>query len=394
MAIELDMSSCVIPGQVCIFCRQVGSSEEHVVPKSLGGNCIIRCVCAPCNTGFSLIDSALAEHSPVAFSKIVETSPSVCDTKLGGRVSTWDKSGRRLQCRLHNEMRAEIVPQIFWTGDGDFRVHVGNREALNGFIEFIDDQFSSGNLARIYVESTDEASEPCLVMYRSDSLKVRCSDATRGKQFLDFITAHWSDIRRQLQTTSDAEGCEHTPSVLIELAAWPNEEFRAIAKIAFETMAMLCGCAFPLQACFDSVREYIKGDVQLSETAPNQVPVDTRFVRRLEEDFPLTFTDAHGVLLISEPPWLIAFVELYGYHRYRVNLSDSTGAPRWMKAYEFSFDKSGHREIGTLELAARFDKYAPTVLSQGARDQLQRVAPERYARPRSASLKLMPMRGA
>ena len=72
---------------LCIYCKQQGSSKEHVAPSSLGGNCTLNCVCVKCNGDLSEVDQALAEHSPVALSKIQHTPPSASPTQLGNYAS-------------------------------------------------------------------------------------------------------------------------------------------------------------------------------------------------------------------------------------------------------------------------------------------------------------------
>jgi hypothetical protein len=79
----------------------------------------------------------------------------------------------------------------------------------------------------------------------------------------------------------------------------PNDEFRAVAKIAFETLALLRGPHTALEAHFDPIREYIRGDVQLPPVPEGELSVDTRFVQRLEGEGHMQFTEQHAVLITS-----------------------------------------------------------------------------------------------
>src|SRR5215472_2714635 len=97
----------------CIYCRKEGSSREHVAPSSLGGNCTLNCVCVKCNRDLSEVDQALAEHSPVALSKIQHTPASAFPTHLGGYASMQAEGGHQIGVRIRNQVATEVRPQLF-----------------------------------------------------------------------------------------------------------------------------------------------------------------------------------------------------------------------------------------------------------------------------------------
>jgi hypothetical protein len=115
------------------------------------------------------------------------------------------------------------------------------------------------------------------------------------------------EIKSKIQTTEERQLIYENPNVTISMTMRPNEEYRAVAKIAFETLALLRGAAFVLWPAFDPLREYIRGNVQLPAVAPGEVLVDFRFVQRLGQEFRLKFNERHGVLLLCSPPNLGAF---------------------------------------------------------------------------------------
>ena len=162
-----------------------------------------------------------------------------------------------------------------------------------------------------------------------------------------------------MQTTVEQRRTHEQPNVLINMSLWPNEEYRAVAKIAFETLALLCGSAYVLQAVFDPLRDYIRGDLQLPAVAPGEVAVDSRFVQRLGKEFRLKFTERHGVLLLCSPPNLVAFVLLYGTHPYLVRLGTLGGERQWLRAYEFSYTRDGHAKLVYVAFAKQVLALSP-----------------------------------
>jgi hypothetical protein len=360
-------------GEKCIYCKSEGSSHEHVAPSSLGGNCILGCVCTTCNTEMSLIDQALAEHSPVAFSKILHTPPAAFITHLGGHATLQAQGGREFGVRIGNQMTTEVRPQLFANGN-HIQAVASDGDGLNDLIRFIDKQIEKGRLATTRVVITEEAKEPRFLMHRSDEAVVSCSSPKRAAQFLRRLEKKWTEIRTKLEASEEERRTHAQPEIVIKMAFWPNEEYRGVAKIAFETLALLRGAAFVLQGAFDPVREYIKGDVRLPDPKPGEVPVDTRFVERLGDEFKLKFSDQHGVLLVSSPPALLAVVILYGTHPYLIRLATLDGELRWMRGYEFSYTRAGHRELDEVAVCRQILELCPEVFGisrDEAREELK-----------------------
>ena len=153
----------------CIYCKKEGSSKEHVAPSSLGGNCTLNCVCVICNRELSEVDQALAEHSPVALSKIQHTPASVYPTYLGGYASMQVEGGRAIGVRIANQVATEVRPQFFADGN-QIQVFAGNRAGLNELVQYIDKQIEHGRLARTRVFIAQDIKEPRFLMHRSVTL--------------------------------------------------------------------------------------------------------------------------------------------------------------------------------------------------------------------------------
>jgi len=336
--------------ETCIYCKRQGSSREHVAPNSLGGNCTMSCVCEKCNKELSAVDQALAENSPVALSRIRLTPKSAFTTFLGGYASFEDSTGRETAVRVMNQMVPEVRPQIFVKGD-QVQVRAKDRESLNDLIAFIDSQISKGRLESTRVFISEEVREPCFLMHRDKAAVVSSSTHEKAEQFLHLVKSQWPEIKAKLQLIKEHPTAQTLPEIALTIKFRPNDEFRGVAKIAFETVALLRGSEFVLQEGFDPIREYIKGDVKLPIPPPGEIAVDNRFVRRLGEEFRLKFTEEHGVLLLFSPPNLVSFVLLYGENPYFVRLATLAGDDQWLRAYEFSYTKEGHGELSELELA-------------------------------------------
>ena len=134
-----------------------------------------------------------------------------------------------------------------------------------------------------------------------------------------------------------------------------------------------------LQPAFDPLREYIRGDVQLPAVVPGEVPVDSRFVQGLGQEFRLKFTERHGVLLLCSPPNLVALVLLYGTHPYLVRLATLDGERQWLRAYEFSYTRDGHAELDEVAFAKQMLELCPGAFGisrEQAREMVRQLEPD------------------
>ncbi len=74
---HIDARDVLIPGVLrvtvmakCLFCREDGSSREHVVPEGIGGRKSIDRVCKPCNSDFGTrVDAKLVDHPFIDFER-------------------------------------------------------------------------------------------------------------------------------------------------------------------------------------------------------------------------------------------------------------------------------------------------------------------------------------
>jgi hypothetical protein len=345
---------------ICIYCRGTGSSKEHVAPASIGGNCTIRCVCEACNGILSTVDKGVGEHSPVALSRIANTPATAFSTHLDSRASIVSESLGQVTVRVGNQMDTQVRPQLFLDGNR-IQFVVMDRKALQELLNFIGKRITKGTLVETYIRIEENQKLPCYCMTRSNDAVVTASSNEEGLSLLRLLENNWENIQSQSASTQEQVTSYPQPSVLIEMVFKPNDEFRGVAKFAFETLALLSGPKTALEARFNPIRNYILGDVRLVEVPQGEVSVDTRFVQRLTGEGHMKFTETHAVLLSSSRQGLVAHVTLYGQNQYVVKLADSTPGPSFVKMYEFSHTKDGHQELSELSTMKRLLELGPEV---------------------------------
>jgi hypothetical protein len=217
--------------EICIYCKQIGSSKEHVAPSSLGGNCAIRCVCKKCNVDLSLVDQALAENSPVAISKVTMTPATAFKTQLDATASFRDSRGFDLGVRVGNQMKVEVRPQVFLSGD-QMNITAADRAGLTKLIDYIDKQIETGKLAGIHQKITAESTAPRLMMHRSDDAVVEAISPGAAARLLSVVEKNWHTLRERADDPTAAEETRHPqPSVVVKFEMRPNEEFRGFLSV-------------------------------------------------------------------------------------------------------------------------------------------------------------------
>ena len=260
--------------------------------------------------------------------------------------------------RIGNQMQVDIRPQLILVGN-HIQATVADRTGLESLITFLDKKIHKQQLLAIRVVQNDEAN-PHLTLHRKNDAVVGCSNPAHSRAFLELLLEQWRELKIKLQNAPQTNITTVEPDVKIKLTMLPNDEYRGVAKIAFETAALLLGPTVTLASEFDPIREYIRGDVRLPDPPPGDVAVDTRFVSRVPEtNFQLTFTDQHGILLYYSPPKLIAFVLLYGTHPYLVQLAQLALGSPFLRVYEFSYSRSGHGELTASEFSIRLLERTP-----------------------------------
>jgi hypothetical protein len=348
---------------MCIYCKEVrAGSKEHILQASLGGNLTTPLVCKICNTGFSKIDQSLAENSVLALTRVGLTQKGAMPVQLGGEHYWQDASGRWCDVKVVNEFQAVLLPQIHLAPLGEqlqLDVVGGDYQALHSFLELVDDKVADKTLLSVHIRvgPPDKCPSARLVGHRSDAMYIRAISEDQGNIVRQTLFAKWEQFRVLQKSTPPQPTEQHEmPSVQVTMSVCPDDNYRGVAKIAFNLLAATKGADFILREEFDPIRSYIRG-LDLVHKAPlpeGEVAVDTRYVHPLAPGAePLVPTRSHAVVITYTAPVLAALVTLYEKTSFLVRLAEIQLSEEVLIGHEFSIDRSANNALEISELAKR-----------------------------------------
>jgi hypothetical protein len=344
----------------CIYCCRPGPvSREHVLQASLGGNLTAPFVCDACNTGFSTIDQALAEQSLVSHARALHT-PRERPVRLGGTHFMHDVEHDVWQeVQIKNQFSTYVPPQFHFRLPNVW-FFGSSRDAKVSFVDLLAKRIRSGTARsiRLQIGPDPYCTTIRIVQHRRKDLFVRAPTKEDGARFLDLLAEKWSEFEPVLRLEPKDRRID-SPTILVHLSIGIDDCYRAIAKTAFNFLALRKGVEFVLRPEFDPVRNYIRGlDIRWpSAVKPGQVAFDPRFVRPLAPRDPLLIPTAEHLLMLGYAhPNVFACVTLYADYSYLVTLGQLE-LPSIMDflpdAHEFSIDKTSNHAIGFFEMADR-----------------------------------------
>jgi hypothetical protein len=349
----------------CIYCQKDRPpSKEHVLQKGLGGNLTIPDVCGECNNRFSVIDQSLAEESLVSLVRVGFAKTSGISTRLGGDHFRLNEAGYWEELKIVNGLQPVILPQIHLVGlepngQAQFAVVASEYEDLQQFLVLVDRRVADGSILKTHVKIGPSAhcTTARLVGHRRNEMYVRAETQEKGESFLRTVAGKWAGLRAQTSTSPPPQvRTVARPKVHVTQQICPDENYRAIAKIAFNVLAAKRGAQFVLRPEFDPIREYIQGAnlVHQSPLPPGDVAVDTRFVRPLPmSEAPLIPTGSHAIAIAYAAPTLAGLVTLYEKYSFVVQLAEIQLAEQVIEAHEFSTDRTTNKALDIPELARR-----------------------------------------
>ncbi|MEZ4365017.1 MAG: HNH endonuclease [Kofleriaceae bacterium] len=352
----MTSNSSARPQVDCIYCCKLGPfSREHVLAASLGGNLKAPVACDECNTGFSKIDQALAENSVVALERILQT-PSERPVRLGNlhfmhrpEDDLWE------EVQITNKLRPHIPPQLHYRRPKTWFFASRNEDRAR-FVAEVNALVSSGNLGSLSIVPGPEqvCSTARLVRHRRRTMFVRARTKDDGEAFVRDLPALWGAVEPGVRNDLPIVRTDD-PTINMVLSMSLDDCYRAIAKTAFNYLAVQKGIAFARLPVFDPVRQYIRGlDIRHPTTGS---AVDRRFVREEKKgEFFLIPTTQHLITLGYSSPHVFAAITLYGKHTFLVQLGDIhiQSLPDFEPiAHEFSIDGSQNRELGVFEMVRR-----------------------------------------
>lgn len=211
----------------CIFCREDGSSAEHVVPEGIGGRKVIERVCKPCNSDFGTrVDAKLINHPFIALER--------------ARLGIAGKS---------------VVPQPLAHGsladDPDVRV-----------LNFVPEDESGGPEIQTGVtRSTNAAGEEVVRVFggsEDDVLKAANKVLTRAGHAPLTLEV----LRQHVTKTADR------PVIAVEIRASTVSFRAALVKIAYEVAWMALGDAY----LDDPIGENVRAALRDLNAKPEDLP--------------------------------------------------------------------------------------------------------------------------
>ena len=350
----------------CIYCKQERPpSKEHALQRTLGGNITIPDVCAACNTGFSSMDQAIAERSPVTFTRLADTPASAFDARLGSRTTWTDAAGTVLEVAVTNEYQTVVLPQLHVRPDATVAYTARDQEGLDQLLAYIDKLVSTDTLGALRTVEDPNTETSAIVLHRSSEGYLRVPTPRHREWFINEIKKTWMTELRDRLTAATHHSTRTIPELTVHLTFDPNTIHRAVAKNAFNTLCIARGPSLVLQPEFDPLREYIRGDVQLpTTTSPDAIAVDERFVTPVPaDDQVLSFGPAHTIIFIYQRPRLRAYVTLYALHQYVVTFPTiEYEQQEQLFGHYFSVDRTNNRALTETEIMTMLLQARPNLL--------------------------------
>jgi HNH endonuclease len=349
----------------CIYCKQMRPpSREHVLARSLGGDATRLITCKPCNTiVLSMLDQAIAERSLVALSRLGETPADAFDVHLGGEHFHYD-AARDIYAEVNmvNDMRAVLFPQLHYKFEvKQFGAFANNHDDIKSLVAFVDKRIANGTLRSIHVKQgpADRCTTARIVMHRSKDGFIRVREAGDEQRLYEALGNAWPTLRAQMLDGQFTAESDPTPTIEVHMSLRLDDTFRAVAKTAFNVLAMELGAPFALTHEFDELREYVLGNNLHHPThlEPGQVAVDGRFVSMVPFDEPpLVPTEEHAVTLSYQGGQMLAYVTLYKRHSFVVALGTIALPEVVLTTHEFSAVRHGNRALDVAEVYERLTR--------------------------------------
>lgn len=331
----------------------------------MGGDATAWIDCLACNRDkLSALDQAIAERSLVAFSRAAFTPSEAFDAQIAGEHFHHDVARNLFtEVKVGNLLRASPFPQIHFDIDtGVVSVVAEDKQALEGLVVFLDDRIRKGTLERVHVKvgPAEKCTTARIVMHRSRDGFMRVRKVGDEVRVYAMLNGAWPKLRADMTGgKAPAEESIKNPSIEMSVAIRIDDTFRAVAKTAFNVLAMDVGVDMALRPEFDPIRAYIIGsDIRHpAKLAEGEIAVDDRFVRQVPwGQPPLVPTDQHAVTISYQAPKLMAYVTLYREHSFIVELATITLPEAVLASREFSTVRKGNAALDIAELYERLSK--------------------------------------
>jgi hypothetical protein len=264
-------------------------------------------------------------------------------------------------------MQAVVLPQIHAAAVGvstQIAIVTADVSDLPRLNSFVGKQIETGKLRTLHIKlgPVDAGPTARIVLHRESMGFVRAQTDADARSLFSVLEANWSNLYAQHAArvaTGDqpiAVQSIERPWVNLNMAVRPDDVNRAVAKIAFNLLAVRVGSDFALSREFDELRRYVLGeDIRhRDDLGPGEIAIDSRFVTQLPHGTqPLILTEAHAVILAYARPTLYAWVTLYKSHNFVVKLGEINLPDSVLAVHEFSSVRKGKQALDVAEAYRR-----------------------------------------
>lgn len=362
----------------CIFCLKMKSpSDEHVIPKSLGGNLTIKCVCKECNEGLSQLDQSLADSSLLMLPRIMQQP----NANWGRSALLSTDHGELLEIKMGHPFQAEMKTQLIFTpktAEGEYTVR-GSSESYGHYEEFfniLQKQIEKKGLEQIKILSSIENTENGgpgfrLVLSRGEVVFRPSKNASTKEEFaamVQLLERKLDAIKKLIIETakSKTEQKIEQPNIIFNLSHDFGHNLRAVSKIAYTFLASTYGCEFVVTAKFDDLRNYIltgagaddKGCIWWNGDENEKSLGSSRFAIWLKDHekqiFRFGSPETHAISIIHQKDRYVIFIEFYGQVTFAVDVGNAEIPLDFPLVHEFDYQSRKNRIVPMLEVAQRF----------------------------------------
>jgi len=351
------------PNGKCIYCLlpQATFSKEHVLQFALGGSLTLTdCVCAKCNTGFSMIDNQLSDYSVVSIARVAMGPAGRKKKEAASKYSNLmvdPTTGLMLDVRLKQQYRPELKPQ-FIIGKDRKTIHFATDPALScgvyqtDFTNFLDalDKFGIGKVT-IVTETWGYDLTPRVVQESATYFYARAATTADGQRLLNFLAdpAKNAALRSQIGSVTTGQSKQMVNS---GIRMDTEMTFRAVAKIALNYLAKQRGASVVLEARFNPIRSFILNGL------PGFKPDTNPFIHmpRLESKPFKALPNTHFVTLMKSNRRIFAYISFYEHFDFLVDLGPAIAKDEPVESLTFF----NHTDRTTMEISvADFRRFRP-----------------------------------
>lgn len=361
---------------VCIFClKDKLPSDEHVIPRSLGGNLIIRCVCKECNNGLSHLDQSLADASLLLLPRLMHQPGATWGHSA--YLAENEENKQILEIKIGHKLESTVKTQLIFSKKNDtnkfsIRGRGSNSKGYEEFFKVLRKQLSKNGVQGIKTlvkisEDEDDQLSFRLVLNRSNEVVFRPSTKDKIESdratMIDLIEKRLDEIEKNiLEAVRNTNEKRHNlPGLTIHMAPDFEKNLRAVSKIAYTFLASKYGCKFVSTTAFNPLRKYIITGEGADEQCclwwngdqKEKSLTSSRFAQWLKENgqpFYFGGPNVHTITIFSLKDRYGIIIEFYSQISFAVDLGNIGVPLQFPRIQEFDYVNKTNREVTLDEI--------------------------------------------